>query len=124
MERVCRNCAHCKTEKSLTMWDGEYTYSHFCDVSDQCIGMLDSGTCGAWKAKEEEEMELPFSDEKPPLGVKPVCLATESRIEDLTDAIMRQLEGGCFKDEYRQIKKYAKEIYLLADLVMQMESEE
>lgn len=118
MERVCRNCAHCKTKKSLTMWDGDYIYSHFCDVGDQWIGGLDNGTCGAWKAKEEEEME------KPPLGVKPVCLATESRIEELTGAIMRQLEGGCLKDEYRQIKKYAKEIYLLADLVMQMESEE
>ena len=57
---------------------------------------------------------------KPPLGVKPSFVAGEERIASLCDAIERNLEYGA----YSQIKKWAKEIYLQSDLLLQMESED
>lgn len=58
--------------------------------------------------------------EKPPLGIKPAFIAGEERIQGLLEAINRQLGYGSCEN----IKKYAKEIYLQADLIQQMEERE
>lgn len=61
--------------------------------------------------------------EKPPLGITPAFITEEARIKDLLDAIDRQLNGN-ISVNYEFIKTCAKEIYLHADLLLQMESEE
>lgn len=58
--------------------------------------------------------------EEPPLGIKPAFIAGEERIHGLIEAINRQLGYG----NYENVKKYAKEIYLQADLIQQMEERE
>ena len=58
--------------------------------------------------------------EKPPLGCKPAFIVAEDRILDLCSGIGRMIDGG----NYEMAKKFAKEIYLQCDLLLQMESEE
>lgn len=58
--------------------------------------------------------------EKPPLGTAPYYIIAESRIIDLTMAINRYLENR----SYENVKEWAKEIYLQADLLIQMGAEE
>lgn len=58
--------------------------------------------------------------EKPPLGCKPAYLVAEERIFDLRNGIGRMIDGG----NYDMAKKFAKELYLQCDLLLQMESEE
>ncbi len=65
-------------------------------------------------SREHEE------NKKPPLGCKPVYLVAEDRIFDLMNGICRMIVGG----NYDMAKKFAKEIYLQCDLLLQMESEE
>lgn len=58
--------------------------------------------------------------EKPQLGVCPYYVIAESRIIDLTMAINRCLE----ERSYENVKEWAKEIYLQADLLLQMGKDE
>jgi len=61
-----------------------------------------------------------MANEKPPLGCKPVYIVTEDRILELCSGIGRMVSSG----NYALAKKFAKEIYLQCDLLLQMESEE
>jgi len=54
--------------------------------------------------------------EKPQLGACPYYVIAESRIIDLTMAINRCLE----ERSYENVKKWAKEIYYQADLLIKM----
>ena len=58
--------------------------------------------------------------EKPPLGAAPAYIVAENRIDTLCLAIGRTIKGG----NYELAKRFAKEIYLQCDLLMQMESED
>lgn len=58
--------------------------------------------------------------DKPPLGVAPAYICAEQRIAELSEAIVR-----CLDDKhYGIIKIWAKEIYLQADLLLQMGRED
>ena len=70
------------------------------------------GKIGVWTMSEKIE--------KPPLGCKPVYIVTEDRILELCSGIGRMVSNG----KYALAKKFAKEIYLQCDLLLQMESEE
>lgn len=52
--------------------------------------------------------------DKPPLGAKPCHIHAEQRIEDLSNAILRNV--GSEKPKYDFIRKWAKEIVLQCDL--------
>lgn len=52
--------------------------------------------------------------DKPPLGAKPCHIHAEQRIEDLSNAILRNIGSG--KSKYDLIRKWAKEIVLQCDL--------
>lgn len=54
------------------------------------------------------------STDKPPLGIKPCHIHAEQRIEDLSNAIVRNV--GSDKPKYDLIRKWATEIVLQCDL--------
>ena len=53
-------------------------------------------------------------DEIPPLGIKPAWLAAESRIQELAEAIKRQLDWE--KADMNLIRKWAYEIISQAEI--------
>lgn len=52
--------------------------------------------------------------DKPPLGTKPCHIHAEQRIEDLSNAILRNI--GSDKPKYDLIRKWATEIVLQCDI--------
>jgi hypothetical protein len=52
---------------------------------------------------------LPNNKEKPPIGIMPEHIYEEKRIDELCDAIKRQLKAN--SPDYKLMHKWADEIY-------------
>ena len=57
---------------------------------------------------------------KPPLGVEPAFITSVTRIKDLSDAISRQFDQPVVNIDLMYIRKWAKEITMQCDIVMEI----
>ena len=57
---------------------------------------------------------------KPPLGATPAFITSVNRIKDLSDAISRQFDQPVVNIDLMCIRKWAKEITMQCDIVMEI----
>ena len=57
---------------------------------------------------------------KPPLGAEPAFITSVNRIKDLSDAISRQFDQPVVNIDLMCIRKWAKEITMQCDIVMEI----